>query len=127
MNILVLNAGSSSQKSRLYALGDVLPLEPPEPLWEADADWSVQEDHVKLTFKGGVQRSLVEHIHSWESRAAVLKQMLATLWSGPARVAAGPQEIDIVGHRVVHGGPTYRQSGRVTSEMRAAIEHYAMF
>ena len=39
MKILVLNAGSSSQKSRLYELGDSLPDLAPAPLWQADADW----------------------------------------------------------------------------------------
>src|SRR6266446_4745502 len=39
VKILVLNAGSSSQKSRLYEAGDSLPDVAPSPLWEADADW----------------------------------------------------------------------------------------
>ena len=39
MNILVLNAGSSSHKAHLYALGDSLPEQPPEPLWYAQIDW----------------------------------------------------------------------------------------
>ena len=43
MKILVLNAGSSSQKSRLYELTNTLPDLAPTPLWEADADWGERE------------------------------------------------------------------------------------
>ena len=41
MNLLVLNAGSGNQKSALFDLPDVgqpLPDEPPEPLWQAEID-----------------------------------------------------------------------------------------
>ena len=40
MKIVVLNAGSSSQKSKLYELAEELPEQPPMPLWEAKADWA---------------------------------------------------------------------------------------
>lgn len=40
MKILVLNAGSSSQKSCLYQLDRTLPDTAPEPLWEAKVDWT---------------------------------------------------------------------------------------
>ncbi|MEL7475161.1 MAG: acetate kinase, partial [Cyanobacteria bacterium J06555_12] len=40
MNILVLNAGSSSQKSCLYRLGSKIADSPPEPLWSAHIEWS---------------------------------------------------------------------------------------
>jgi hypothetical protein len=39
MNILVLNSGSSSRKSRLYELGGSLPDSPPPPLWKAKIEW----------------------------------------------------------------------------------------
>lgn len=127
MKILVLNAGSSSQKSRLYELGAALPANPPQPLWEADADWSAHAGRVELTLRGGAQKASIRERIPAKSRAEVLQQLLATLWSGPTQVIARPEEIDLVGHRVVHGGADYRQSARVTSEMKAAIEQYAAF
>lgn len=43
MKILVLNAGSSSQKSCLYNLNPASnPEQPPAPLWEASIDWTVR-------------------------------------------------------------------------------------
>ncbi len=38
-----------------------------------------------------------------------------------------PSEIDVVGHRIVHGGPKYRESVLVTAEVRAAIAEQAEF
>jgi acetate kinase len=34
MKILVLNSGSSSQKTSLFNIGETLPDDPPAPLWE---------------------------------------------------------------------------------------------
>ena len=51
VKILVLNAGSSSEKSRLYELGDSLPDRAPTPLWEADADWSERREKQKSTLR----------------------------------------------------------------------------
>ncbi len=48
--------------------------------------------------------------------------MLRTLWSGPTAVVGHPGEIDIVGHRVVHGGREFVQSARITGEVKAVIE-----
>jgi len=42
MKILVLNAGSSSQKSSLYDINVLKNIvSPPQPLWEAMMDWTV--------------------------------------------------------------------------------------
>ena len=40
----------------------------------------------------------------------------------PAKVISEPGAIDIVGHRVVHGGREYEQSTFVTDEVKAAID-----
>mgnify|MGYP003547629384 FL=1 len=56
MYLLVLNAGSSSQKSSLYRLGTELPQQPPEPLWLGHIDWTAS-DFGSLTIKSnGVQQ-----------------------------------------------------------------------
>jgi acetate kinase len=48
--------------------------------------------------------------------------LVRTLWSGPTKVISEPGAIDIVGHRVVHGGREYEQSTFVTDEVKAAID-----
>ncbi len=40
MNVLVLNSGSSSQKSCLYEIGDALPHDPPAAIWEGKIEWA---------------------------------------------------------------------------------------
>jgi acetate kinase len=124
MNILVLNAGSSSQKSCLYALtSDALPVRPLEPLWSAQIDWSHQQDVAELKVKTAQGVVLEEQLPS-VSRFDLILQMLLTLWSGKTQVLE-PQEIDVVGHRVVHGGQEYRSSTLVNPEVKSAIAHLA--
>lgn len=120
MKILVLNAGSSSQKSCLYELGAELPDRPPQPLWEARTDWSHQQGVAELTVETLHGAQMKTEIAS-DSRRDVTEQMLKTLWSGETQVIDQLSEISIVGHRVVHGGETYQSSTRVTEEVKAAI------
>jgi len=126
MRILVLNAGSSSQKSRLYELGESVPDLPQEPLWEANADWSEQqgETHCKITTSTG--QSLEMKLPT-TARQEIITHLLETLWSGKTAVIAQPSEIDIVGHRIVHGGQEYRDSVKITPIVKEAIQRLSAF
>jgi acetate kinase len=53
--------------------------------------------------------------------------IIETLWSGDARVITDRAEIDVVGHRVVHGGDTFRESARITPEVAEAIDRLSVF
>ncbi|MGK7871855.1 MAG: acetate kinase [Xenococcaceae cyanobacterium] len=120
MKILVLNAGSSSQKSCLYELtGDTLPEHPPKPLWAANIDWTVKTDFGQLKVKAN-GRTLESKVES-ENRPQAIAQMLDTLVHGETKVLNQLSEIDIVGHRVVHGGVEYSQATLITREVKAAI------
>jgi acetate kinase len=102
MKILVLNAGSSSQKSCLYELADdALPDTPPPPLWEAQIDWTHHQGTAELKVKTATGEVLEETLQS-QSRLDATTQMLKTLWSGATQVIEHPDQINIVGHRVVH-------------------------
>lgn len=80
MKILVLNAGSSSQKIRLYELaGDENVSSPaPVPLWAADADWSHHAGRVMITLSVGAEQSTSELLES--SRKDILTHLLQRLW-----------------------------------------------
>ncbi|AFY55564.1 acetate kinase [Rivularia sp. PCC 7116] len=126
MKVLVLNAGSSSQKSCLYDLSNqALPDIAPHPLWEAEIDWTHQKGKAELKVKTRKGKSKTSF--DSQSRRADTLEMLKTLWGGENPVIHNPQEIDIVGHRVVHGGDEYRQSTFVTSELKAAIARLSTF
>lgn len=127
MRILVLNAGSSSQKSCLYDLPeDAFPVSAPTPLWEAKIDWTHQQDVAELEVKTKLGATLKEDIPN-QTRSQVIAHMLETLWSGDTRVIEAASEIDIVGHRVVHGGADYRDSVLITPEVKATIERLSVF
>lgn len=126
MKILVLNAGSSSQKSALYDVGETLPARAPAPLWQAEVDWSGTDASAQLvaTTASGAR---TERTSPAGDRDAIIQAMLEMLWSGPTRVITDGSEIAVVGHRVVHGGPDFTQSVRVTPAIRAAIARLAEF
>jgi acetate kinase len=126
MKILALNAGSSSQKSRLYEIKDALPADPPTPLWQTDADWTDHPGTVEISIKTGQGATQQESV-SMDARESIIKHMLDTLWNGNTKILAQPSDIDIVGHRIVHGGQKFRESTFVTPEVKAAIERFAVF
>ena len=120
MKILVLNSGSSSQKSRVYELAGALPDAPPAPLWEAEIDWTGTKGPSELRVKNS-RGANARDTRQVDSRAAAIRQMLACLWDGPTKVVSKPAEIDVVGHRVVHGGLQFREPALVTPEVVSAI------
>ena len=124
MKILVLNSGSSSQKSFLYELGDKLPLEAPEPLWAATIEWDGDSAEVTVRKAGG---NVIRARAKISSRKGAIQYLLSTLWSGKSRLVEKPTAIDVVGHRVVHGGPHYKHPVRVDAEVKTAIAGVSVF
>src|ERR1700693_5544409 len=106
MKILVLNSGSSSQKSALYEIAEAVPTNPLAPLWQGKIEWSADQAEVQVQNSQGA--NLKENVKV-ESRRHAIEQLLDTLWSGKARVVSTPSEISVVGHRVVHGGQDYAE------------------
>lgn len=135
MKILVLNAGSSSQKSCLYDFEDnkasrfssvVLPEMLPEPLWKAQIDWTALEGQATLSVRT-LEGEIFQETYASVSKQVDTLKVLQTLWSGSTQVINSPQEIDIVGHRIVHGGEKYQRSTWITAEVKAAIAQLAEF
>ena len=122
MKILVLNAGSSSQKSCLYEItGHSLPIDPPQPIWEASVDWTYHQGVAKIKVKTATGKELQEEIPT-QDRRAVITHLLEMLWQGGTAVIDHPSEIDLVGHRVVHGGKDYGETVPITDEVKATID-----
>ena len=121
MKILVLNAGSSSQKSSLYEIPEKTLLQSiPQPLWEAHIDWDINNLGGKLVVKslGNEWKITLES----NSRTDGIDQMLKTLVKGESKVLSNLDQIDVVGHRVVHGGTKYSHATLVTPEVKEAIK-----
>ncbi len=124
MNILVLNSGSSSQKSCLYEIGDSVPDDPPACVWEGKIEWEGVVAEVSVKNAKGVARKARINI---TSRAHAIEHLLGALWKGDARAVSAPSEIDVVGHRVVHGGPHYEEPVFITPEVKSAIAKVSAF
>jgi len=124
MKILVLNSGSSSQKCSLYEIGETLPDDPAAPLWEGKIEWhdQIAETEVKNA-RGAVQRDRVK----FSSRAESVERLLSTLWDGMTPTVTSPSEIDVAGHRVVHGGPKYEEPVLLTSDVKSEIGNVSAF
>ena len=104
MKILVLNSGSSSQKSCLYEIGAAAPENPPPCLWEGKIEWRGETAEVDVKNSHGLAQSEQLKV---PSRAEAVQHLLGSLFAGKSKVAASPADIDVVGHRVVHGGLRY--------------------
>ena len=105
MKILVLNSGSSSQKTCLYEIGETLPEEPPACLWEGK----------------------IERAGEVSSRGQAVERLLATLGSTRTPGLASVSDIDVVGHRIVHGGPHFEDPVLITPEVKSAIAGASAF
>jgi len=127
VKILVLNAGSSSQKSRLYEVADnsALPEIAPAPLWQADADWTHHRGTTEVKISTASSVTLEDNLDT-DVRSDVIEYILRTLWSGKTRVLSQASGVDIVGHRVVHGGNEFEKSTLVTPEVKMAISRMAV-
>lgn len=68
---------------------------------------------------GGETWTAKREWRSSEDGAALMRGMLESVGL--------PREIDIVGHRIVHGGAKYRESVLITPEVRAGIAEQAEF
>jgi acetate kinase len=106
VNVLVLNAGSSSLKFRLLGLDGKDERLLARGLVEK---WGTPEASLRLEVAGRE----TEH----RSVAAETPDQAAE----HAIRACQPLGIDAMGHRVVHGGPQFREPARITPEVIAAI------
>jgi acetate kinase len=126
MNILVLNAGSSSLKGRLYNWAGEIPPEPTAPLWSLNVDWSRRDRPARINVSTASGARLEREVAVDHLRDEFVPT-IETLWSGETRVVADRSHIDVVGHRVVHGGDKLIQATRITPEVAEAIDELALF
>src|SRR5258706_7684507 len=123
MKILVLNSGSSSQKSALYEISGALPEHPPAPAWQGQIQWDGKHAEIQVQNSTGANR---KHRLQVQSRHHAIEELLSSLWSGDARVVSAASEIDVAGHRIVHGGKDFEQAIVITPEVNSAIARMAV-
>lgn len=126
MKILVLNAGSSSLKASLYQIDTKkMPIDPTTPLWAGQVD---RHSSKTMTLKATTVDGRSIHTEAiTTNHLADLHKLLNSLWEGETRVIADINEIDVVGHRVVHGGTQFHQPILIDAQVQAEIERLSIF
>ena len=114
LNVLVINAGSSSLKYQLMdpATGNVTA----KGLCER-----IGIDG-RLTHKVPAKDAKYEFNIAMPTHSEAIQSVLDALVSPEHGVIADVKEIDAVGHRVVHGGEAFAQSVLITDDVMKAIE-----
>src|SRR5947207_6842712 len=124
MKVLVLNSASYSHKCSLYESGQNLPDDQPTSLWQGKIEWRDEVAEVEIkNARGVVQKNRAKV----SSRAEAVEHLLCTLTDGDRPALTSLTEIDVVGHRVVHGGPKYEQPVSLTPKVRAGIAKASAF
>ena len=114
MNILVINAGSSSLKYQL--------LNPETQQVLAKGLCERIGIDGKFTYKPEGKQAVKEADVAMPTHNEAIKAVLDALVDPANGVIGSMKEIDAVGHRVVHGGEKFARSVLITGEVMAAIE-----
>ena len=114
MNILVINAGSSSLKYQL--------LNPETQQVLAKGLCERIGIDGKFTYKPTGKEAIKEADVAMPTHSEAIQTVLNALVDEKNGVIASMKEIDAVGHRVVHGGEKFASSVLITDEVMAAIE-----
>jgi acetate kinase len=122
MKILILNSGSSSQKTALFELEPAPSADPVPPLWEGTLQWDGDKDQVHIRNHKGEE---IRRDGRNSERRASVAAMLEYIWSGPTAVLKSLSEIATVGHRIVHGGAKLTEPVRISPEVKQEIENVA--
>ena len=114
MNILVINAGSSSLKYQL------LNPDTQEVLAKGLCERIGLDG--KFTYKPAGKEAVKDADVSMPTHSEAIQTVLNALVDPKNGVIGSMKEIDAVGHRVVHGGEKFAKSVLITDEVMAAIE-----
>ena len=114
MNVLVINAGSSSLKYQL--------MDPAKRTVLAKGLCERIGIDGRLTHKIPAKDAKYEFEIPMPTLAEAIQAVLDALTSSEHGVIKSMSEIDAVGHRVVHGGEAFNKSVLITDEVMAAIE-----
>jgi len=111
--ILVCNAGSSSLKFSLFDAEDEVLLA------DGGIDWLSRP--ARLVFRRANQPEIREELRL-EKHADAVARILDDLQAGPSPALHSFEELQAVGHRVVHGGERYSTAVLITPEVKRTIK-----
>ncbi len=107
MKILVINAGSSSLKYQLIDMEGE----------SVEAKGQVERIGIEGThFKQKVADKVIEYERNMKDHVEAIEAVMAALTDAEKGAIKSMDEISAVGHRVLHGGETFKESVLVTEE-----------
>src|SRR3954468_16325848 len=117
MNIFVVNAGSSSIKYQLFKMPDEKPV--CSGLLER-----IGLEGSAITHKvyKGTSEEVIRKTIDLPDHEAGLKEVARLLTDKKTGVIQNPDEIEVVGHRVVHGGETFAATVVITPTVKEEIK-----
>ena len=118
MNILVINAGSSSLKYQL------IEMETETAIAKGNCERIGIDGKISHTASGGRK---YEADCAFPTHTEAFEQVVYALTESPAAVIKSMNEINAVGHRVVHGGEYFSKTIQITEEVIAKIEELKEF
>jgi acetate kinase len=113
IKFLVCNAGSSSLKFSLFDAEDETLLA------NGSIDWLIKP--ARLAFRRANEPEIREEL-KLEKHADAVARILDDLQAGSSAPLQSPEDLQAVGHRVVHGGDRYSSAVRITAEVKRKIE-----
>jgi acetate kinase len=122
MNVLVLNAGSSSLKFQLIATDrDAIAANKDVRLCRGQIDRFGGEVVIAVLMRDGSRRKFAASTRDMQASLEHLMQWVVSDASGIDEIRA-LTDVHAVGHRVVHGGELFRESKLITEEVLKGIE-----
>ncbi len=113
MKILVINSGSSSIKYQLFNM----------PEQEVVCSGIVERVGLEMgTIKYKTATDSIEEDYAFPNHEVGLERVVHYLMDEKVGVITSTDEIEAVGHRVVHGGSTFANTTVVTDEVKAKIK-----
>ena len=133
MHIFVVNSGSSSIKYQLFNMPDEKPV--CSGVAERIGLDKPQIKHQRFVYNGETVASQVSTIEILQDKEkvtsstpaladheAALLQVVRLLTNAETGVIKNPEDIDVVGHRVVHGGESFAGTTIITGEVKEEIK-----
>jgi len=117
MNILVVNSGSSSIKYQLFKMPDESPV-----CTGLIERIGLEESVVTHKINKNGNRQIVKETFPIANHEIGLREVARLLTDAQSGVIDDPADIDVVGHRVVHGGETFAATTVVTDEVKEEIK-----
>ncbi|MBK5214249.1 MAG: acetate kinase [Flavobacteriaceae bacterium] len=116
MNILIINSGSSSIKFQLIEM-------PSEVLICSGLVERIGHKDAVLNYK--TKSTSLQQTDNIETHNQGLHKIVEVLLDPEKGVIENTNEIEVVGHRVVHGGNSFSNTTLITAEVKQEIQKYA--